>query len=71
MSIKTCLCCGHATNTTTCDYLAHDDFLPRKCFARLDDHFHWEKGCAYDEANEYMSNMKAWVDRVIADEQKG
>ncbi len=64
MSDKTCLGCGGLTNTVVCDYLKHDDWQPRKCFARFEDG-RWVKGCGYDEADEYMSDMRKYVDMLV------
>jgi len=51
MSVFICKGCGGTTNSTTCDYIQHKDYQPRKCYVK------WEngkpiKGCGYDELKE-------------------
>lgn len=57
MSTFMCLGCGHYTNTTVCDYLDHEDWKPRKCYARYREDNSMEKGCAYDETPDYLKRF--------------
>lgn len=44
-----CLGCGGDTNTALCDWVEHNDYLPRKCWAKWDEvEESWVKGCGYD-----------------------
>ena len=60
MSVLICLGCGRYTNTAVCDYLEHDDWKPRKCYARYREDNSMEKGYAYDEM--FDSRLKRYVD---------
>jgi hypothetical protein len=57
MSILTCGGCGGITNSTTCDYLHHKDFNPRKCYVKWVDNKP-VKGCGYDELKESALKSK-------------
>lgn len=56
MSVLTCRGCGRETNSTTCDYLDHDDYQPRKCFMAFEGGI-WKRGCAFKEADPFTKDF--------------
>jgi hypothetical protein len=72
MSIIKCKGCGGMTNTITCDWMDHDDYLPRKCYVK------WVnknpvKGCGYDDfkasvlknPNKYTMGHLKWISDIL------
>ena len=58
MSTIKCLGCGRDTNTTFCDYIDHDDWQPRRCWAAADyENNRWVKGCGYDQLKECFDKL--------------
>ena len=66
MPIIRCVQCGYLTNTATSEHINRSDGQAERCFLRWREDDTPERGCAYEQAPEWL---RKWVDKLIADER--
>lgn len=61
-----CASCGRDTNTAVSDHIDRHDGKASRCYAAHVPDVGWVKGCAYDDASEFM---RRFVDRMISKDE--